>query len=661
MATAPDGESFSHALASALHFTDVTSQSGIDMIITCGAMPSTEILEVNGGGLGLIDFDNDGDLDLFVANSAGMADPEHGPGCRLYENISPPPPQPAIRFRDITDQAQVNVHRWANGVAVGDYDGDGFDDLYICCYGPNILLHNNGDGTFAEAKAPIGEVSQMGTLKSAFGNVAHGDSPPGASQSPIQKIATAAGVPEWSSSAAFGDIDGDGDLDLYVCNYLAFDISSPPPPARFKDVQVMAGPHGLPAQFDVLYENLGDGTFRDITVQSGCRSGGAASAAYGLNVAILDFDNDGRQDIVVANDSMPDFFFHNRGPSAIGSSVSPTSVNPSVPGSRPPSANNRFEEIGVSSGISANSDGINQASMGIAIADVDGNGLPDKFTTVFSSDTNSLHLNLTPPAVSPAPHADTHQPLFEDRSQQYGLGMISRAYLGWSCGFFDFDHDADEDLFVVNGHVYPQATMQTMDSEYEQTPLLFERDGRRFKRVDASTAGEWLARKHRDRNAVFADLDGDGDIDIIIGELNGPIRVLRNDVIGAQPSAVGQQNGSERRMVNAERSWLIVELRDERANSKNRRGLGSKIELAIQTTAGAARQTRWLFTGGGFQSSGAPYAHFGLPAVGAHPAGSPPRQDSFPSMSLIVTWPDGVVQHVDPVRPGQRMTITRNE
>jgi hypothetical protein len=538
--------------AQPLLFTDVTPQAGVDMEIICGSLPSTEILEVNGGGLGFIDIENDGDFDLFVANGATLDDPESGPGCRLFENLG------ELKFRDVTSTSNIDVHRWATGVAVGDYDGDGLDDIFVACFGQDVLLRNAGGGRFVDAAKSAGIIDDR-----------------------------------WSTSAAFGDVDGDGDLDLYVCNYLEFDVNKRPPRAKYKGVEVMAGPHGLKPQHDSLYENRGDGTFIDITPSSGCLP---SQAAFGLNVVIIDFDNDGKQDISVANDSMPGFLFHN---------IGPTDGHP------------RFEEIGVISGIASNMDGANQAAMGLAIADVDGNGFPDKFTTVFSSDTNSLHMNVD-------------GRFFEDRSQQYGLAMISRPYLGWSTGFYDFDHDGDEDLFMVNGHVYPQATMASMDSEYQQTPLLFQRDGKRFKRVMPEQAGHWLAENHRDRNAVFDDLDADGDVDIIIGELNGPIRVLRND--GTDPSAS---------------HWLIVELRDGRPGFKNHRGLGSKIELTARSAAGNdIKQTRWLFTGGGFQSSGAPQVHFALPAGSA-------------ATSLVVTWPDGSKQPIGEIKLGQRLIVKR--
>ncbi len=533
----------------AIHFQDVTEASGLDMVATSGRAASTQILEVNGGGLALIDYDGDGDLDLFVANGATLDDPENGPGCRLFENLG------HMRFRDVTAAAGIDVRRWAMGVAVGDYDGDGFDDLYVTCFGPNVLLRNTGDPD----KPGFEDVTEAA-------NVAD---------------------PGWGTGCAFGDIDHDGDLDLYVVNYIDFDVDHPPPPSRYKGVEVLAGPHGLIAQHDVLYENAGDGTFRDITASAGCRP---AQPGYGLGVAILDFNADGRQDIFVGNDSMANLLFLNRGDSGAA-----------------------FEEAGLHSGIASNLDGSNQATMGIAVGDVDGNGRPDVFTTNFSSDTNTLHLNLD-------------GTFFDDRTTQYGLGMISRPYLGWACRLYDFDHDGDEDLLIFNGHVYPQARHDTMDSDYEQPPLLFERRDDRFIRVTPAVGGSFLAERHRDRAAVFGDLDDDGDIDVIVGELNGPLRVLRND------GAAGD--------------WLIVELRDERVGSKNRRGLGSRIDLEVDGRV----QRRWIFSGGDFQSSGAPYAHFGLG----------PRNGDGATVSLRILWPDGFEQRIDDVNPRQHLVVRRH-
>ena len=368
------------------------AHTGLDATVTSGSTPSTQIVEVNGSGLALIDYDGDGDLDLFVGNGATMSAPESGPGCRLYENTG------NLKFRDVTDSAGIDVRHWVMGVSVGDYDGDSRDDLYLTCFGPNILLRND-DGTFRDVTDRAG-----------------------------------VGDPRWSTSSAFGDIDADGDLDLYVVNYLEFDVANPPSPSRVSGIKVMAGPNGLQAQTDTLYENLGDGTFRDVTDASGV---GSAAPAYGLGVVIIDVDGDGRQDIFVGNDSVPNYLFHNTG-------------------------GGRFEGVGGVSGIAANADGGEQATMGIGIADVDDNGRPDFFTTNFSSDTNTLHLNLGKGG-------------FDDRTSQFGLAMISRPFLSWGTGFYDFDSDGDEDLFIASGHVYPETARNKMDSDYEQTQVASQR------------------------------------------------------------------------------------------------------------------------------------------------------------------------------------------
>jgi hypothetical protein len=525
--------------AGSLHFTDATGRSGVRMNLTSGGDTPTQILEVKGGGLGLIDYDDDGDLDLFVPNGATLDAPDRGPGARLFENVG------GLRFKDVTAESGIGFRGWGMGVAVGDVDGNGFDDIYVAAFGPDALLLNDGHKRFRDATEEAG-------LRDS----------------------------RWSAAAALADLDADGDLDLYVANYLEFDPAHPPAGATFRGLPVFAGPKGLAPSADVLYENVGGGRFKDVSASSGIA---AAKPSFGLGLAILDFDGDARPDILVGNDSMPSFLWINQG-------------------------GMRFAERALASGLALNGDGEAQATMGIAIGDVNADGRPDVFTTNFADDTNTLRASLPAGAE------------WEDRTRQYNLGAVSRPFLGWATGFYDFDLDGDEDLLVFNGHVYPTASLDTMDSTYRQTPLLFERAGARFERVLPDRAGPWLAEPHVDRSAAFGDLDGDGDVDVVVAERGGPIRILEND--GGRGPAVA------------------VSLADKRPGVGNRHGLGSKVVLR----QGGAVQTRWIVSGGSFQAVSAPVAYFGLPIAG--------------EASLEVTWSDGTVQKVERVGSGA-VTVER--
>ncbi len=530
------------AEAMPLRFTPVPESAGIDLVMTSGGMPSREILEVNGGGIALFDYDNDGDLDVFLANGATLGDPERGPGSRLYANRGDG------TFEDVTNRVGLRLRRWAMGAAVGDYDGDGWDDLYVTCYGPDVLLRNEAEGgggrRFRDVSREVGVADEA-----------------------------------WSTSAAFADLDLDGDLDLYVVNYLELDPAHPPSRAgkEFKGVPVMAGPRGLEAQADVLYENLGNGRFRDVTRAAGCRVD--TGLDYGLSVRIFDFDRDGRPDIFVGNDSTANQLFRNRG----GLS---------------------FEEVAVVAGIAANGMGVTQATMGVGQVDADGNGALDLFLTVFSDDTNTLQLNLG-------------NGLFDDRSAQYGLAAVSRPYLGWGCGFYDFDLDGDEDLFIANGHVYPEMDGPQIGSSWAQRPLLFERRGARFEA--ASCAGGWCDERFHGRATAFGDLDGDRDVDVLMTTLNGPVLALRNDVPAGRS--------------------LVVRLAGPPGDLA---AIGSLVE--VETPAGTQR--RWLTGGGSFQSVDAPDAYFGL-GEGAKSG----------RVTLRVRWPDGTVRRFEGVAVDQVVVV----
>lgn len=518
-------------------FEEVLNDSGLESsFMRSGGTPSTRILEVKGGGLALIDIENDGDLDLFMPNGATLEDPDSGPGARLYRNRAEL--GEGLRFEDATPGSGLQEHRaWSFGVAAGDVDGNGFDDLVVSTFGPNRLYLNQGDGTFVDAS------EEWGLL----------------------------GVDAWSTSAALADFDQDGDLDLYIANYLEFDPASPAETSQFKSVEVLSGPRGMEPTQDTIYENVSSG-FVDRTSDVL----GKLPARYGLNLAVVDVDGNGLLDIYVGNDSQENFLLRNDG-------------------------NWKFHEFGVRSGSATNLEGDAQATMGIAVADVDNNGFPDIYSTNFSNDTNTLHANLD-------------GRFFDDRTNRYGLLAGTRALLGWACEFGDFDNSGEEDLVVFNGHVYPQATPRTMDSAYEQAPVMWIRNGDRFE----ISADSGLGGPHRDRTAVIADLDLDGDLDIVAGELNGPLRLYRNTTDGKMGLVVCPEKPQ-----------------------------GTKVQLTLVDAAGKSlRMQRWIRGGGPFQSTAAPEAHFGIPT-------------GMQVESISVVWPDGIEERVENIGSDRRVVVPR--
>ncbi len=433
--------------ANDLRFTEISRQAGI----TFKHVFSPEkkyIAESMSGGVALFDYDNDGYLDIYFVNSltVDLAKSHQKTRSALYHNNGDG------TFTDVTDKAGVGDIGFGMGVAVGDYNNDGFDDLYVTCLGPNHLFRNNGNGRFTEV-----------TTKAGVGD------------------------PRWSTGAAFVDYDNDGKLDLFVSNYVDFDLNHLPEfgqgrTCQFKGEPVQCGPRGLPGAGDSLYHNNGDGTFSDVSKKAGVSD---PNGYYGLGVICSDFDEDGFVDIFVANDSTPNFLYHNNG-------------------------DGRFKEIAFISGTAVNESGSEQGCMGVTLGDYDHDGRLDLFITNFDDEYNTLY------------HNDGHNS-FTDVSYAAKVAEVSLPYVGWGTKFFDYDDDGWVDLFVASGHVYPQR------DHYRQREFLFHNNRNGTFSEVANEAGSTLMEERVGRGAAFGDIDNDGDVDVAINNLDGSPQLLRND------------------------------------------------------------------------------------------------------------------------------------
>jgi hypothetical protein len=499
-------------------FTDITKQAGLDKFRHRSGTPEKKsIIETPGSGVALLDYDYDGWLDIYLLNGSTI------PALKGKE----PPPQAMLfhnnhdgTFTDVTAKAGVANERWGFGVAVGDYDNDGWSDIYVANYGKNRLYHNNHDGTFTDVAERAG--------------VALGD---------------------WSAGPTWGDYDRDGLLDLFVPGYVKFDPDHPPiagqgniPPGfcKFRGIDVMCGPRGLLGEPDHLFHNNGDGTFTDVSMKAKVSD---QNGYYGFAAVFVDVDDDGWVDLAVANDSVPNYLYHNR-------------------------HDGTFEDVSYLSGFAFTEDGREQASMGIAVGDYNRDGKVDFYVTAFSDDYNALYRN----------DGDGN---FSDVTYQAGLADPTIPFLAWGDGFLDFDNDALLDIFVANGHVYPGVDLQDWGTTWAQRPQLFRNlDGIKFREVLPAT-GSGLAAVVTARGAAFGDLFNNGHIDVVINNVDSAPTLLRD-------------------VVKNDNHWITLHLIGGPKSPRD--AVGSKVFV----TTGTVRQRADVFSGGSYGSSSDQRVHFGL-------------------------------------------------
>ena len=500
-------------------FVDVAKASGLNAkTIYGGEHKNRYLLETTGCGVAFYDFDHDDWIDIFLVNGTRLEGFPAGnePISRLFKNNRDG------TFTDITAKSGMTRSGWGQGCCVGDFDNDGLNDLFVTYYGQNILYRNHGDGTFTDVTAKAGL---------------------------LQKTR------RWNSGCAFLDYDRDGRLDLFVCNYIDFDIKTAPLPeaagCAYKGIQVACGPPGLNGGTNLLYRNNGDGTFTDVSENAGIRN---TIGTYALSVVVADLDNDGWPDIYVANDSTAATYYVNQ-------------------------KNGTFKDQAIEAGIAYSPDGKPQAGMGVAVGDFNRDGLLDIVKTNFAGDTDSLYQNLGDGS-------------FEDHTYLSGLGVNTR-YLGWGVAFMDLDNDGWLDIFISNGHVYPEVDGSHIDAPYAEHKYLYRnlRNGQ-FEEI-TDLAGSGISTAVPARGCAFGDYDNDGDLDLVVNCINAPPQLLRCD-------STSSRNFIKIRTVGIK---------------SNRSGIGARVIVTAKNdpeASAALRQLEEVRSGGSYFSQNDMRLHFGL-------------------------------------------------
>jgi enediyne biosynthesis protein E4 len=505
-------------------FQDVTKAAGLaKWRHVMGTAQKKYILETDGSGVGLIDYDKDGWLDIYLVNGStydaltGRRTPPHA---ALFHNNHDG------TFTDVAAKAGVTNGRWGFGVAIGDFDNDGWPDIFVCNYGGNRLYRNNHDGTFTDVAEKAGVT---------LGN--------------------------WSDGATWGDYDGDGRLDLFVSGYVHYDLNHQPdfdkggiPFAycQLHGFKVMCGPRGLPGEPDHLFHNNGDGTFTDVSQKAGVSD---PNAYYGFTAIFVDVNNDGKPDLLVANDSEPNFLYINNG-------------------------DGTFQDQSYISGFALNNEGREIASMGLAVGDYRNNGLVDLLVTDFSDDFKALYRN-------------DGEASFTEVANEAGLAQIPVPFVGWGDGFLDYDNDGWKDVMMINGHVYPQVDEHDWGTTFAERPLLFHNNHNGKFDYVPPVKGSGLATLTSGRGAAFGDLFNDGKIDVVINPIDGPPVLLRN--------------------VNPDRNhWVELKLVGGINPANGRSSPRDAIGATVYLTANGIRQREDVMSGGSYISSNDQRPHFGL-------------------------------------------------